>query len=449
MIKKTTAILLLIICLLPIRIFALPDDIVKTRDAIQGQVYDVSMSAANTSSEVQAYITSLIEGLLVGQTRLNDIAITSFTSASAGGEGSAGGFSFVAELRNGGYRMTTDEIFGTINTSRVVVTVASGNSQVEENEPLLLSAEAFEIPKVKYEWYRADNKGDAGIKIDGANKKTYAPDTSGPYTAYFYCVCNGVRSNYVKIDVDPSFKPVKDIQLNIGQIYEGDSVLLSYSILPDNASSKDITWTVYPSTGDAAISDGMLIARKAGNISLVAIVKNGINENTDYAESFSVTIEKKMSAVPPTQRINVDVTELENVKDAYVISVNVSKDKEITFSPISKTERRRLISSSEFDPDRYMTLDAFSTLGGEKGDVYKLTLSEPYSEIVAVTVKNGKTEYVALKPNEGKLTLDSFDSVVLMAEKPFEPAWMLLAVLAVPIVGASVLIGHKNKRRKK
>ncbi len=446
MIKKTV-LLTVVLLLFQMRVFAVPDDLIRTKDEIESYVYEVSMSTANTHDDITQYLTEQTESMLVGDTVLYDIAVTEFTAASSSGDGGEGEFTFVAELRCGEYRLTTSQISGVINTSRVVVTVASGSPQVTQGEPLLLSAEAFEISGAKYEWYRSSVRNGVGERIDGANKKTYSPPTDSAYSAYFYCVCNGVRSNYVEIQVLPPFKPVQSIELKFDTVYEGDAVQLDHVIKPDDASNKEVEWTVYGNDGKARITDGVFYAEGAGAVTVVAVIKNGIAENTDFAESFTVTVLTKPRPKPTVQQINIDVSGIPDLGKVYASVPVDAADKTVGFYPISKGEARKIVDMSGLDGDGYYTLTSFSRQG-TSADKYEATLSSYRGELILISQKGEEITHGVLQAEDGSFVLGDFDKAVILVKKEFEPAWLLASLLTVPIVGVLLIAANKTRKEK-
>ncbi|MCY9660988.1 cadherin-like beta sandwich domain-containing protein [Paenibacillus chondroitinus] len=59
-------------------------------------------------------------------------------------------------------------------------------------------------------------------------------------------------------------------------MYVGDSLQLSASVTPDNATDKTVSWSVVPSTGAATINeDGLLVATQVGMVTVQATAQDG------------------------------------------------------------------------------------------------------------------------------------------------------------------------------
>ncbi len=438
MAKKIASAMLLFFCLMQINVLALPENIVSARDSVQSHKFEVSMSAANTADEITDYLNMEISELLSDdEVELYDVALTDFRAATSTGEGGYGSFSFVAELRYNGYRATTDILHGVINTSRVVITAASGSDTVQTGEALLLSAEAFEINSVEYQWYRADSKNNTGAAVIGENKKTYTPPTDEPYSAYFYCVCNGVRSNYMQIHVIPRFQPVERIELKNSVFYVGMPANINFNVFPENATNKDVVWSVYNSDGQAVMEKGKLIPIKPGKIILMAVIKNGLGENEDFAESFALNVQPEKTVVPDS--IKLDPSHISGLSEAYSLN---GKKPELAEMP--KNDIRKAVTESGITWGKLHTVCGFSIIGEDVSCSFKL---DGYNgEITLVTVNDGVYSSDIVDASDGIFHVADADSVIVLAEKEFEPAWLLTPMLSVPVIGlGSVII---KKRRK-
>ncbi len=435
--NKILAVIILLICVLQINVFALPENIINAKNLIQTHKFEVSMSAANTADSVIGYLNSEISGLLSEDIELYDVALTDFRAATPVGVDGYGGFSFTAELRYDGYRITTDIINGVINTSRVVVTAVSGSETVETGEELILSAEAFEISGVKYEWYRAESKDAPGVLIDEAVEKTYYPDTGTPHSAYYYCVCNGVRSNYLNVKVIPRFQPVEKIELINSAVYMGIAANLNFIVYPDNATYRDLTWSVYDMDGQARVENGKLVPVKPGNVTVMAVVKNGLGEGIDFAESFTLTVLPEKTVVPVGYELDIS--------DISGISSAVTASNEAGIYPLSKTDIRRIISKSRLSAGKLYTLCGFSF--GETAIDCTVTLESYTGYVTVITEADGKHSYQTVETKDGKIDLKNAKSVVLMAEKKFEQAWLLAPMLVVPFLGLAVTVVFIKRKK--
>jgi formylglycine-generating enzyme required for sulfatase activity len=88
-----------------------------------------------------------------------------------------------------------------------------------------------------------------------------------------------------------AFVPVSSITGVPTEGTVGISIPLSETVVPENASSKNIVWTVKNAgTTGASISGNALTTIGAGTVTVTATIENGTAERTPYTQDFTITI---------------------------------------------------------------------------------------------------------------------------------------------------------------
>jgi len=159
-----------------------------------------------------------------------------------------------------------------------------------------------------YIWYIDNIK-----KGEGTSLNVKAPEVS-IQTNYQIKVINGDIIKYANITVNPVSLDVTDISIYpiSKDLTIGDTLSLSYTITPVNATDKSVTWS--SSNNDVATisSDGILTALAAGTTTIRVTAKNN-----KYAEAI-ITVNEK---VIPVERLTLNAYNLNLIKNqTYTLS---------------------------------------------------------------------------------------------------------------------------------
>ena len=87
---------------------------------------------------------------------------------------------------------------------------------------------------------------------------------------------DGGKTATCEVIVSPKLISVTEIKLDVtsAEMIEGDELQLNVTIIPDNATNKNVTWTTSNSSV-ASVSDGKVTALKPGTATIVATTKDG------------------------------------------------------------------------------------------------------------------------------------------------------------------------------
>ena len=99
----------------------------------------------------------------------------------------------------------------------------------------------------------------------------------------------------------PAFVPVADIAMtNASSVQVNTELTLAGTVAPDNATNKEIEWSVENANGTGAvITNGVFTASKAGAATIKATVINGAGESANYSKTFEITV-TGVSDIPQT-----------------------------------------------------------------------------------------------------------------------------------------------------
>lgn len=87
---------------------------------------------------------------------------------------------------------------------------------------------------------------------------------------------------------EPVFVPVSDITAVPTSTVVGESLLLTAAVMPENATNKNITWSV--ERGSATLHGNVLTAAAAGEVVVKATIANGKSETEAFAKAFTITV---------------------------------------------------------------------------------------------------------------------------------------------------------------
>ncbi|MCL1878777.1 MAG: protein kinase [Defluviitaleaceae bacterium] len=154
------------------------------------------------------------------------------------------------------------------------------------------------------------NAGGTGATISGNRLSA----TSGGTATIRATVVNG-RTQYadftheITITVAPASTPPPPAHIRVANITGvpsnatvGTPLTLSGTVAPNNATNRNITWSVASAGGTGAtISGNTLNATSAGTVTVRATITNGATATTNYTQDFRITVAAPAPAVtPPT-----------------------------------------------------------------------------------------------------------------------------------------------------
>lgn len=175
-------------------------------------------------------------------------------------------------------------------------------------------------------------------------------------------------------------------------IIEGNSVTLTGTVYPSNASYQDITWSVV--SGNATINDNTVTFNKMGTVVLRATIKNGFKVGKDYTQDFSVIVRSTS---------NYDISQVSGTSYDYRMTITESDGK----------------LAVKFDGETYyVDLDTSIIVTGSKtGDDNKFGITvEDTSQTVNIILKNctiqSEEKTIEIKNSDLNLTLEGSNSLV-------------------------------------
>lgn len=423
------------------------DELESVKNNIEKADFSVSMMEANTQREVTKLLKAKLEEYITPNVILHDVAVTYFSPASSGKEDIEGKFKFAAELYCGKYRLTTEIITGVINTSRVELSVSSGKNDVTKGESVELYAKTVDIENPNYEWYRASSENGRGTQIENADGQTYLPPCDEMYSAYFYCMCNGIKSNSVKITVSAPHVAVEDITLENYQIRVGESEKLKYTVYPENATDKNAEWTIYQSDGEIEIRNGEIIGKKQGRVDIAVTVKSSDTASPAFTKTFSVTVLEKEKE-PEIKAFGVDTSGLKNVDAMTLMGVQAEM---CTVSAMNENDAYNIAKENGIDMQNYDILTCFSVSSPENMQSIRLFISDSKEPVMAMyRTSDGKIVKKQLDEN-GACVLPECELAIIFGMPTYDVkgVLLLLPMLALPPLSALLIVKIKTKQRKR
>ncbi len=123
------------------------------------------------------------------------------------------------------------------------------------------------------------------------------------------------------------FEPVTNIEMvNTKSIFNGETVELEGDVQPNDATFKDIKWSINDDGGtSASIVNGVLSANRAGVITVQATIENGTLIGVDYTQSYQVVVKQHIPVTDIIMTNNLSVYEGYNLSlEGYAIPLNAS-----------------------------------------------------------------------------------------------------------------------------
>ena len=134
-------------------------------------------------------------------------------------------------------------------------------------------------------------------------------------TYYFYAsgskvMIAGLGLKYNNTD-DETFEAVTGITGVATEMTAGETITLSGTVAPENATNKTIVWSVKDAgTTGATIEDDKLTATSAGTVVITATIENGLTATTPYTQDFTIIVKAaddlKLGDVDGNGTVDVD-----------------------------------------------------------------------------------------------------------------------------------------------
>ena len=141
-------------------------------------------------------------------------------------------------------------------------------------------------------------------------------------TYYFYASGSKVMIAGLGVKYNETFVAVTGITGVAIEMTAGETITLSGTVAPENATNKDIVWSVKDAgTTGATIADGKLTATSAGMVVVTATIENGLTATTPYTQDFTITVK----AADDLELGDVDGSGTVDAGDALAILKNIVK----------------------------------------------------------------------------------------------------------------------------
>ncbi len=106
--------------------------------------------------------------------------------------------------------------------------------------------------------------------------------------------CTGMGIPY-PLSTDHSYVAVTDIRNVATTTNVKKKLVLSGKVIPSNAKSKTITWTINdPGTTEATITGNTFVAQAPGSATITATITNGAGVGSDFSQDFVILVEPKI-----------------------------------------------------------------------------------------------------------------------------------------------------------
>ncbi len=313
---------------------AQPDALYKTKQEIENTSFTVSKAQANNEKELKHLIEKRVLLMLGKGIDLQGITITQFVLPNE----KDGSFSFSATLYTSEYKAVANVANGVILNSDASVIISADSFIVEQNKALILNAEATQISS-EIHWYESNSPDKIGNLLAKSNEASISIDTSAIGTKYVYCICGGIVSNTVKIEITKPFVPTSDIEIDLKNVTYNIPFSLDAAVFPTNATVKSISWKVL--SGNATISGGKLIAKTMGEVTIEARIKNGAEGKNDFFKTFTV-LPKENTSSTGSETWVIDTPQL---SDILSVVITGKYETEVQITALSPLTTEKILSN--------------------------------------------------------------------------------------------------------
>jgi len=146
------------------------------------------------------------------------------------------------------------------------------------------------------------------------------------------------------------------------------ALTLSGIIMPENATNKKIEWSIASNGANAALAGNKLTANSEGNVTVTAVIKDGLAADRDYTQSFSI----QFSLISPIPVIGIKGIPSSITRGSYTLNGNI-----IPTNALNKTML-------------WSVKNAGTTGASIYGNI--LTTTSPGTVVVTATIENGLLE---------------------------------------------------------
>lgn len=178
---------------------------------------------------------------------------------------------------------------------------------------------------LSYLWKRGTSADAVSDPISDANKSTYTLVAADVGRFLRVTVSRAGYSGSVTSSAvgpvgaaDSGFVPVSDISGVPSYAKKETPLILTGSVMPENATNKTIVWTV-TSAGDtgATINENTLNTTGTGTVTISATIANGATADTPFSKVFSIIVEDELplfipvsdiTGVPPRATVGIPLT---------------------------------------------------------------------------------------------------------------------------------------------
>ena len=189
---------------------------------------------------------------------------------------------------NGGTLTGGDKITGTVKYAPAITTESLPNGTVNEEYSQTLAATGSDT----ITWSLADGSSlPAGLNLDENTGKIYGTPTTAEKSTFTVTATNayGSASREFTLTISaPTTIPVTGVLLdqNALTLTEGDTVQLTATVEPANATNQGVTWESSDTSIATVSEDGTVTAISAGTVTITATAKDG----SGVSASCSVTV---------------------------------------------------------------------------------------------------------------------------------------------------------------
>ena len=240
------------------------------------------------------------------------------------------------------------------------------------------------------EWYSSNDKV-ATVSSSGLVKGISNGD------AIISVVNSYGRIDTIKVNVKGSGIPVSKIVLNKSEvsIRPGGSYKITYTLLPSNATNKEITWETNDSRIATVNKDGTIIGLRSGETTIIGYTSN--------------QIEASIKVIVTPNAVSVDNLEI-SPSDMTIVKGDTYK-LNAKLIPSNATNKNITWESSD---DRIVSVNEYGEIKGEKVGTAVIKASVDGLEAVAtIEVKTSIVEVTSVRINESDLTLKVGDMTSL------------------------------------
>jgi hypothetical protein len=160
----------------------------------------------------------------------------------------------------------------------------------------------------KWEWIDLSELGEIGGFY--CTMASTDVNSMGPITPMYFCMDKlQVKTKEVVV-----FVPVENITTNIpDSIMVNVPITLTGTVIPANATNQTILWSVQDAgTTGATITGNTFIATDAGTATIRATIENGLTEDEDYVQDFTIDVKKEIIGIEENELSNVQVYSYRN-----------------------------------------------------------------------------------------------------------------------------------------